>query len=339
MQYSLNKQYNTLCLGGGGISGISYVGALKYLKDNNFLDISLIENYVGASVGAMLLLLFSLNYTIDEVYDFILNFNFKTLESDINLNDIFENFGIDNGKKFNHIFYKFIKNKYDCDDLTFMELYNLTHKKLTLVGTNLSNECEDIFSCENTPNMSILVAVRISASIPIVFTPVLYNSNYYVDGGLVNNFPINLCNPDTTLGIKMINPANKLTNINSILSVFFKSIKILHKTANKNNYDLKSNNIITIVKLIASDIDYNIDYDQKNNLMINGQEYAKDFIELYNKTNNNTVDCEIQTDNEIHLGNELQTDNEIHLGNELQTDNEIRDDKNHSNQSPNLTVE
>ena len=26
---------NTLCLGGGGIKGISYLGALKYLEENN----------------------------------------------------------------------------------------------------------------------------------------------------------------------------------------------------------------------------------------------------------------------------------------------------------------
>jgi NTE family protein len=40
--------------------------------------------------------------------------------------------------------------------------------------------------------MSVRLAIRISISVPIVFTPVLYNNNYYVDGGVINNFPMNL---------------------------------------------------------------------------------------------------------------------------------------------------
>lgn len=40
---NLNNIYDTLCFSGGGTSCISFIGVLKYLVNNNYLDISLIK--------------------------------------------------------------------------------------------------------------------------------------------------------------------------------------------------------------------------------------------------------------------------------------------------------
>ena len=51
--------------------------------------------------------------------------------------------------------------------------------------------------------MSVITALRISFSIPIVFNRVLLDDLTYIDGGVVDNFPINLFKQsiDETLGL------------------------------------------------------------------------------------------------------------------------------------------
>ncbi len=73
-----------------------------------------------------------------------------------------------------------------------------------------------IFCYKNVPDMPIAVAVRMSTSIPYVFSAYKYLGKYYVDGGLSDNYPINIFDdPDekdyavTTLGLKMMASGEK----------------------------------------------------------------------------------------------------------------------------------
>ena len=62
-----------------------------------------------------------------------------------------------------------------------------------MLGTNLSTGYGEVFSVEHTPNMRILDAVRVSMSIPLFFSAVRAASgDVYVDGGLMNNYPVKL---------------------------------------------------------------------------------------------------------------------------------------------------
>ena len=49
------------------------------------------------------------------------------------------------------------------------------------------------FSYENTPDMPVYLASLASCSIPPVFGPILYADDYYIDGGFLNNYPVNSC--------------------------------------------------------------------------------------------------------------------------------------------------
>ena len=265
--------YDTLCLSGGGISGISFIGSLKYLSDNNYIDLTLITNYVGTSVGAIIAYLLGLKYNIQELYDFILAFNIKTLESNITISNLLEKNGIDDGSKYILVFKSFLKNKYQLDDITFKELFDLTGNKLLIIGTNYTRGKEEIFSYETSPDMSVITAVRISISIPIIFIPVLYKSEYYVDGGLVNNFPINHCNLDTTLGLH-VNINKEVNEISNILSIVKTSIDILLSSQST----ISHKNIIYITNILETIVDYNITFEQKIKLINHGETCAMNFI-------------------------------------------------------------
>jgi predicted patatin/cPLA2 family phospholipase len=300
----MNTKYDTICMSGGGIKGFAFIGALKYLEDNNHINLSEISHFVGTSAGSMISFFLSLDYSLKDIEEFILNFNFKKLIPDINIENLLVCHGIDSGEKIMFVVMNFLKEKYDTDDVTFQEHYNLTNKKLTIIGTNFTKNCEEIFNYINTPDMSVKTAIRISISIPIVFNPVLYNDNYYVDGGIINNFPMNHCNPETTLGLYIKNNHSK--KLDNILTLFNGCLSIILDTLSTKHFCyLKDYNIIEIEDSNAELTNFDIDYEKKQNIINIGIIYAEKFLkdekeklekEKLEKENKITQDSSTQTD-------------------------------------------
>jgi NTE family protein len=127
------------------------------------------------------------------------------------------NFGIFPGEKFRKWIEEKIFLKLGIKNATFKELQEDIEKKelknsidlkyLFLTGSNLSTGKCEIFSHLHTPDMIISDAVRISMSIPVIFNPHRFyiknehgervidsnkSNSLYVDGGLLNNYPISM---------------------------------------------------------------------------------------------------------------------------------------------------
>jgi predicted acylesterase/phospholipase RssA len=266
------NEITCICFSGGGIQGFSFIGVLKKLIECNKLNLDKINMYVGASIGSMLCFFFILEFSIKELEDFIINFNFSKLDSEINCINFLEKFGINDGEKIKLLFIKCLELKLNVKDITFIELFNKTKKKLLIVGTNLSKGVEELFSVDTTPNMSVITAIRISSSVPIIFTPITYNNSLYVDGALVNNFPINYCPKDKTLGI-YIKHCNEIFNIDSIQSLIVTCLSITADTISEKNLNLDYKNIIKIINPNAEFTKFDLT-----------NEYKKELIELGYKT-------------------------------------------------------
>jgi len=234
--------YKNLCLSGGGISGICSVSALKCLEEYNIFKNHMIKKYVGTSIGSVICFLLILDYDLKFIIEFLKTFNLNYFFENIDIDNIFNEYGLNKKKEIKKILISFLFNKLKKKNVTFKELFKLTKKKIGIVGTNLSKNREEYFSSETTPDMSVIDAINISISIPIIFTPVIYNQDYYIDGGLTNNFPINYCNKKTTLSIVLHhNKENEINDITSYLNSIYNNIfKFLNI---KNGYD-KNNTII-----------------------------------------------------------------------------------------------
>lgn len=89
---------------------------------------------------------------------------------------------------------------------TLRELNPLVFKDLTVTATCQENGKTYYFNEENTPNLDIAIAARASASLPVILKPVEIPQNlllpgypkegntsalYFVDGGYLNNIPVN----------------------------------------------------------------------------------------------------------------------------------------------------
>ena len=86
-----------------------------------------------------------------------------------------------------------INNKLKNPNATFRDLEAAGRPDLYVYGTNLSTRFGEIFSIDHTPTTRIADAVRISMSIPLFFAAFRnVRNDVYVDGVLLNNFPIKL---------------------------------------------------------------------------------------------------------------------------------------------------
>lgn len=207
-----NKKFNTISLSGGGIKGIVFLGALKYLDENNLLNN--INTYCGVSVGSIICFLIIIGYKYNELYKFIMNLDIKKfINVDINL--FLEKYGLNDGKDIINILKIFMKKKNIKENITFKELYELTNKELIISVSNINDKKVEYFNYKNYPNFEVLLSIRMSFSIPLIFSPVIYNNKYYIDGSCLDDL---ICkNNDDTLYL-YINNDNKINNITSYFS-------------------------------------------------------------------------------------------------------------------------
>lgn len=92
--------------------------------------------------------------------------------------------------------------------LTFRELHERVgepgFRDLYVISTNLSKQVAQTFSYEDTPDVTIAYAVRMSMSIPLYFRSIRRNRHVMVDGGVTRNYPLNIFDHTDFL----VNPAN-----------------------------------------------------------------------------------------------------------------------------------
>jgi predicted acylesterase/phospholipase RssA len=196
----LKRNITKLLICGGGFKMFYLVGAIKYLIEINVLQN--IKEYIGVSAGSILAFLFLIGYTTNDLNNFFLEFNFEKLIAP-NLDTFFDTKGLDNGDNKKIALEQFMKKKGIKPDITFLELYQLTNKKLSVIVSNMSKNQIEIINHETYPDMLITKGLIMTSALPILFEPVIYNNDHFVDGGVFDNYPIDLFDNDEILGINM----------------------------------------------------------------------------------------------------------------------------------------
>lgn len=194
---SYKDNFEIICLGGGSIKAIQQLGALYYLENEGILEFKKIHTYIGTSAGSFICLLLSIGYTPLEI---LTKVNKIEKWMDYEVSDFF-NFKNDRGLLDFSFFLKILENFINLKLKkipTLLELYQLTGKKLIITTTNVSKKRTEYLDYISDPDLSCILAIKMSCSIPLIFKRVEYNNNYYVDGGLLDNFPIEYINDKKT---------------------------------------------------------------------------------------------------------------------------------------------
>lgn len=178
--------FDEIIISSGGNKGIALVGALnEFVK---YYPIEKIKYYTGCSVGSIVCLLLNIGYSINELNEILLKINFGNFQ-DLKIRNLIEKCGLDEGIKFTNFFKAVIINKNYNQNITFKELHKLTNKILTIVVVNITKGIPEYHNYINTPDMCVVLSIRMSINIPILFSPIFYKDCFYVDGALLEPFP------------------------------------------------------------------------------------------------------------------------------------------------------
>jgi predicted acylesterase/phospholipase RssA len=237
--------FKNIVISGGGFKTFGLLGALKYYE-KEFDNFKTFQNYLGCSAGSLICLFLCLEYKIDDIIEILKMFYFKIkhkikikLENVINF---FENFGLIDNIFLDELIEDLLLKKFNKNDINFIEFSKITGKNLIINSSNLTKKNEDYFNVDNNPEMSIKLAIKISMCVPLIFIPIKYNNNLYIDGGLYNNFPINYFNFNKieTLGLTLkYNKKEDITNFTDYCRAMINSVlqKLLESTNNNINND------------------------------------------------------------------------------------------------------
>ena len=204
-----------LVIAGGGVKIIPVLGVLQYLEENDLLKN--ITGYYGASAGTIFCLLLLLNYSVSDIRKLILDFDMnKLFEPNIDIDNFLTNYHVYDQKKLEKVLKllinyklgydietKIISNKYE--NITLKEIYEKTGKKFTCSVTSLKWRVVKYFDYVSQPDLPIYKIILMSCAIPFIFKPVKWQGDLFIDGGLLDNFPmfiIPVSEIKMTLGIR-----------------------------------------------------------------------------------------------------------------------------------------
>jgi NTE family protein len=200
-------QWRNLVFEGGGVKGLAYAGALEVLDDRGVLKD--IVRVGGSSAGGITAGMLAIGMSPAEIRKMLDETDFKRfMDDDVgalrDIHRLLKEYGWYRGEAFKQWFRQAMRFKGLPDDLTFAELHGRPGTRdLYMTGTNINYMYTRIFSHEHTPDMPIVDALRITMSFPFFFRIVDSQDDLggeltppqpciFIDGGLLNNYPINL---------------------------------------------------------------------------------------------------------------------------------------------------
>ncbi len=264
------KSYNTVVIAGGASKCIAAVGALEYLFKCGKLE--KIEKYAGTSAGGIICYLLAIGFTPLQIITFLTGTQFIEEFQSINLLNLLSKKGL-----INYFIIQEYLERMTIDKIgfipTFLEIRKIYKKELTLVTYNMTENKIEYLNADTVPNMSLLIALRMTTAVPVLFERFFYKGSEYVDGGIVDNFPIQYYdNPGNSvigLNVNPITVDEKTDGISYIMKIFMVPSRYFGQKKCSDRVD-----VIEINAGIKS-FDFNLSISQRMNIFSTGYQSVK----------------------------------------------------------------
>ncbi len=161
------KKTVSLILGSGGARGLTHIGVIKWLEENDYE----IKSISGCSMGALIGGFYAAG-KLDIFTEWLKSMDVIDM---LKILDLEGSTGLIAGKKLMAKFEELI-GEHQIENLGI---------KFTAVAADIDEEKEVWMN-----NGSLLNAIRASISLPMFFTPYKYNNRLLIDGGILNPVPI-----------------------------------------------------------------------------------------------------------------------------------------------------
>ena len=250
-----------VALSGSGFKFPAHVGALKAILDSGYTPIEL----AGTSGGSIIATLFAAGMDIETMTELSMTKDWSEMLT-FNIISLFSKMGYCTGKTLED----WINN--ETKSLTFNDL----KIDLTIVASDISNAIPFVFNKNLTPNCPISLASRASASIPFAYAPIQFSKSLLMDGGMVNNIPIDELKLDSVpcIGIQLVsNVSSWKPGVYTLFSVLPRIIDLMMNSNDSAHIEIAKNKgakIAFVETGYASSLDKNMSKDIRQRLYNDG---------------------------------------------------------------------
>jgi len=231
-----------LVLGGGGARGAAHIGVLKVLEREHIP----IHAIAGTSMGSIVGGLYAAGYTPDEIEALIASLDWKDFFSDDparaelpmrrkdeDYRDLLEfklglregkliaPRGVLQGQKFLNLLRRMLLQYWDLKNFDALPI------PFRAIGTDIGKGEQVVFR-----KGDLALAIRASMSVPGAFAPIRVNGKLMVDGGIVNNVPVDVVKAmgvDRVIVVDVGEPMMAEDKLGSPLSITLQMITLLMK--------------------------------------------------------------------------------------------------------------
>ena len=309
-----------LVISSGGPAGHMMYSILRTLNLKGVWDFKNIKSIYASSVGSYIAIILALRYDWSVMDDYLIKRPWEKIfvsasatssdatehsssssssSSSSALSDaknkldyvfrLYNNHGLYGLKEFTETLRPALQGKDIPVNITFQEFYDRTGVEVHFMVTEMNKFQVVDFSYKTHPTQSLVEACYMSCCYPFGFTPIYRDGCCYIDGGIINDYPVNecfndqKCNISEILGIKMLwerKPAN-LTEKSSVLqfvSTFFNQIKgnLFENRPTK----AIPNEVVCVSKVFASQdwMNWVKDENYRRELVLRGETFANVFL-------------------------------------------------------------
>lgn len=216
--------YCNLVIEGGGVLGVAYATAFEELDRRGILKN--IINYAATSAGTIAGGVLYCGASTKYIREKLVGINFKKfIDYGYKVKAVYNALkynGLCPGDYFCEWYGEIIGELTGNRNITLKEAHDLFGGRMVFTVVNITKRgIVEYLDWENNPDLSFVLAARMSMSIPGIFIPVLYNGCLYVDGGLLDNYPIGVFHYDGadsdrinphTIGLMLITNAETKTD-------------------------------------------------------------------------------------------------------------------------------
>uniref|UniRef100_A0A6C0IWS1 PNPLA domain-containing protein n=1 Tax=viral metagenome TaxID=1070528 RepID=A0A6C0IWS1_9ZZZZ len=284
-----------IALEGGGVAGIGHGGAVNIIdKIGVYRQLT---HFAGSSAGSMVAALMACRIPTDKLKEILLEFDFRLLEDNSwfvgqDIYRLWSEYGWNRGQAIEEVFGQILQKYVGDSDLTYKQVEEKFGSFLITTSTDVGMRETIYRSPETSPDLPIKRGIRESASIPIFYCPVRADGTMYVDGGLLNNYPIRklyeYLKPEEVFGCKLISKSDRTTcrrsqqpnlprNLTSYVKLIITMLHDLNLKAHVDEEDWKRTIKIDVGTVSATDFD--ISKEGKLALIGSGEAAARKFFD------------------------------------------------------------
>lgn len=241
----MNK-YDTLVLSGNSTNALSTLGALQKLFEDKILVKDALTSFYGTSSGSIICTLLAIGFDPIEILAHVCANKSYSKVSSLNL----ANLAYGGVMNFDAI-------ERELDGLIVAKLGYVPTigcvrerfgKTLVFVTYNMSLGRKEFLTPDTFSDLLVSKAVRMSASFPFVFSPYEHDGSFYVDGGIVENFPMLTAQMTgrKCFGMFNNNPVKPYTPQMSYFELFFRLLTVFISSSSDNIPELPGSKILKL---------------------------------------------------------------------------------------------